>query len=102
MIRHIVVNEDDLPSRIANRQLFQELCVGLPVEHSVLTEMKPGWLERDGPENLLRVALAGGGNARLFPARGPRLIQAGILAETRLVFEDQDGFLFAGFFLSWG
>ena len=102
MIRDIVMNENDLPSRIATRQLLQELGIGLPVEHGVLAEMKPGLLERDGPKNLLRVALAGGGNARLFAAWRPRLIQAGILAEARLVFKDQDGLLFAGFFLSLG
>ena len=102
MVRDIVVNENDPLARIAARQLLQELGIGLPVEHGVLAEMKPGLLERDGPKNLLRVALAGGGNARLFAAWRPRLIQAGILAEARLVFKDQDGLLFAGFFLSLG
>ena len=102
MIRDIVVNENDPPARIAARQLLQELSIGLPVEHGVLAEMKTGLPQRDGPENLLRVALAGGGNARLFSAWRPRLIQAGILSEARLVFEDQDRFLCAGFFLSPG
>jgi hypothetical protein len=50
----------------------------------------------------LRVALARGGDARLFSARRPGLIQTGILPEACFVFEDQDRALRAGFFLSRG
>jgi hypothetical protein len=102
MVRHVVVDQNDPASRIAPGQLLQEPHISLPIEHGVLTEMKTRRLQGDRAKNLLGVPLASGGDARLFATRRPSLIQTGILPEARLVFEDQDGPLRAGFFLSRG
>jgi hypothetical protein len=102
MIRHVVVDQNDPASRVALGQLLEELRVGCPIEHGVLAEMKPGLPQCDRAKNLLGVPLASGGDARLFSAWRPGLIQTGILPEAGLVFEDQDRPLRAGFFLSRG
>jgi hypothetical protein len=59
-------------------------------------------IQTDRSKDLLRVALAPGGNVRLAAHSGPGGVQGGRLAERRLVLEDYDRPFAPGFFLRRG
>ena len=100
MISGVVMDQEHLLSRIALGQAAEEGGVAGTFKHVPvpIVELRPIEIHRS--KNFLRVPLAGGRNQRLLAAMRPRLIEAGVLAETGFIGEQQGRVALCGFFLA--
>ena len=64
-----------------------------------MRKVKPGPVEVHRAEDLLGIALARGRNQRLVSPARPGLVEAGVLAKTGFIAEEERGLAFRGFFL---
>ena len=64
-----------------------------------MRKVKPGPVEVYRAEDLLGIALARRRNQRLASTARPCLVEAGILAKTGFIAEEERGLAFRGFFL---
>jgi hypothetical protein len=102
MVRGVIVDQEDLLPRVAVRQAVQKGRVAPAFEDLAMpvVEFRPAQI--DGPENLLRVALARRRDQGLVSSARPCLVQAGVLPETGFIGEEQGGVAIRGFFLTAG
>lgn len=96
------MDKEDLLMPIPLRHAGQKGRVTLALEDFSMLKVEPGTVEIHRAENLLRIALARRGNQRLVSAARPSLVEAGVLAKTGFITEEQRGLAFSGFFLASG
>src|SRR5262249_30213982 len=86
---------------IAAGQVIEESGVTLSIEHGAMPVVKPRSIKVHSAKDLLSIPLARSRNERLMAAPCPGLVEAGILAETGFVGEEQSRAAISGFFLAW-
>ena len=102
MVRSIVLDQIDFARKVTAQRPFEIVDVGLRIENGLEVVKEPSTVEFDGAKYLQGVSLSRGGDLWLRASARPGLVERGVLAKARFVFEE-DGRRFAlGFFLRLG
>jgi len=106
MIGGVVLDQIDAPAAFVKRRqenLLQKIDIIVGVEVLGLMSVgEPALIQGDGAQDLLRVALAAGGDLRLRTDRRPGLVQRGRLPKGGFVLVNDYGLLLPAFFLRLG
>jgi len=102
VVRRVVLDQIDFAGRITAQRPFEVFDIGLGVEYGLEMIEEASAVQFDGAKYLQGVSLSCGGDLWLRAPARPGLVERGILAEARFVFEENDRFFALGFFLRLG